>query len=267
MLAGIIASPSAFDPKVYPENALGAAQPGAGKDGRTGLHHARPVRRRHPQGPPRPGRHQAADAGIARPLLHRLPAPAAGRTLRPGEGLLRRPRSPLDARPAAPGSGRRSGQLLPRLLARDRLGRRHRRPHRRDQGDGRRARLRNSALQPGDPGAAPAGLLDQALHAADGARRGDLTGNRIPLRTADLPLRQARRRNLHRPQRRRRLPRLLLDRLRPDLLRQLDLRRARRWKGWKARRSRTAPARSPRRSTRRATTTRSRPTRRWCSAA
>ena len=40
MLAGIIASPSAFDPKVYPENALGPPQPGAGKDVRTGLHNA-----------------------------------------------------------------------------------------------------------------------------------------------------------------------------------------------------------------------------------
>ena len=73
--------------------------------------------------------------------------------------------------------------------------------------------------------------------------------------------------NLHRPQRRRRLSGVLLDRLRPHLLRQLDLRRRWRWKGWKARRSRTAPARSPRRSTRRATPTRSRPTRRWRSAA
>ncbi len=81
---------------------------------------------------------------------------------------------------AAPGSGRRSRQLLPRRLARDRLGRRHRRPHRRDQGDGRRARLRNGALQPGDAGTTTAGLLDQALHLADGARRGDLAGHRIP---------------------------------------------------------------------------------------
>ena len=61
----------------------------------------------------------------------------------------------------------------------DRLGGRDRQPQRRDQGDGRRPRLRNQALQPGDPGAPPAGLLDQALHAADRAGRGDLAGHRL----------------------------------------------------------------------------------------
>ncbi len=66
---------------------------------------------------------------------------------------------------------------------------------RRHQGDGRRPRLRHQAVQPGDPGPPPARLLDQALHAADGARRGDLPGNGLPIRTADLPLRQARQGN------------------------------------------------------------------------
>ena len=61
----------------------------------------------------------------------------------------------------------------------------------------------------------------------------------------DLPLRQERQGNLRSQQRRGLLPRLLLDHLRDDLLRQLDLRPARRSKAWKARRSRTAPARSP----------------------
>ena len=51
-------------------------------------------------------------------LLHRLAAPAAGRTLRRRQGLLRRPESQVDARPAPAGSRRRSGQLLPRLLCR-----------------------------------------------------------------------------------------------------------------------------------------------------
>ena len=61
-------------------------------------------------------------------LLHRLAAPAAGRPLRRRQGLLRRPQGQDDARPAPPGRGRRSGQLLPGRLARDRLGRRHRQP-------------------------------------------------------------------------------------------------------------------------------------------
>ena len=50
----------------------------------------------------------------------------------------------------------------------------HRQQQRRRQGDGRRARLRNQALQPGDPGPPPARLLDQAVHADHRARRGDL---------------------------------------------------------------------------------------------
>ena len=54
-------------PQGQPGRRAGAPQPGAGKDGRTGLHHPRPVRRRHPQGAPRPGRHQAADAGVEAP--------------------------------------------------------------------------------------------------------------------------------------------------------------------------------------------------------
>ena len=56
----------------------------------------------------------------------------------------------------------------------DRLGGRPRQPERRRQGDGRRAGLRNQAVQPGDAGPPPAGLLDQALHADHRAGRGDL---------------------------------------------------------------------------------------------
>ena len=198
---------------------------------RTGLHLRRADARRPGAGAARAEQHRTAEARLQGPLLHRLPAPAAGRTLRRLEGLLRRPQSQVDARPAAAGSGRRSGQLLPRLLAGDRLGGRDRQPQRRDQGDGRRARLRHQALQPGDPGPPPAGLLDQALHPDHRARRGDLARNGLPLRRALLPLRQERRGNLPRHQRRGLLPRLLRHRLRDDLLGQLDLRRARRSKG------------------------------------
>ena len=66
-------------------------------------------------------------------------------------GLLRRAESEVDARPAAAESGRRSGPLLPRLLAADRLGRRHRRPQRRRQGDGRRPRLREPSPSTSPP--------------------------------------------------------------------------------------------------------------------
>ena len=129
-------------PQVLPRKRARPPQPGAGKDVRTGLHLARAARRRQQAGAARPGRHRAADARLQGALLHRLPAPAAGRTLRRLESLLRRPQGQVDARPAAAGSGRGSGQLLPRLLAGDRLGGRDRQPQRRHQGDGRRPRLR-----------------------------------------------------------------------------------------------------------------------------
>ena len=51
-----------------------------------------------------------------------------------------------------------------------------------DQGDGRRPRLRHQALQPGDPGPPPARLLDQALHAAHRAGRGDLPVHGLRIR-------------------------------------------------------------------------------------
>ena len=171
-------------PQGLPRKRARPPQPGAGKDVRTGLHLPRAVRGRDQAGAALAQRHRTADARLEGPLLHRLPAPAAGRTLRRLEGLLRRPQGQVDARPAAAGSGRRSGQLLPRLLAGDRLGGRDRQPQRRHQGDGRRARLRNQALQPGDPGPPPARLLDQALHAADRARRGDLAGNGLRIGAA-----------------------------------------------------------------------------------
>ena len=144
-LAAIIASPSAYDPKVYPENSLGRRNLVLEKMYEQGYISAGAVRRRHQAGAALAERHRTADARLQGALLHRLPAPAAGRTLRRLESLLRRPQGQVDARPAAPGSGRRSGQLLPRLLAGDRLGGRDRQPQRRHQGDGRRPRLRHQA--------------------------------------------------------------------------------------------------------------------------
>ena len=193
-LAAIIASPSAFDPKVYPENALGRRNLVLEKMYEQGYISHEQYEEGIKQALPSPSDIKPPTLRLQGPLLHRLPAPAAGRTLRRLEGLLRRPQSQVDARPAAAGSGRRSGQLLPRLLAGDRLGGRDRQPQRRHQGDGRRPRLRNHALQPGDPGPPPAGLLDQAVHAADRAGRGDLAGNglRIGRRRPSTSARTAR---------------------------------------------------------------------------
>ncbi len=85
----------------------------------------------------------------------------------------------------------------------------------------------DQALQPGDAGPPPARLLDQALHAADGAGRGHLALNDLRIGAAGIPFRQERPGNVRRPQRRGLLPRLLRHHLRHDLLGQLDLRPAR----------------------------------------
>ena len=98
-------------PQGLPRKRARPAQPGAAEDGGTGLHLRRPVPGRDQAGAALPGRHQAADPRLEGALLHRLPAPAAGRTLRRLESLLRRPQSEVDARPETAGSGRRSGQL------------------------------------------------------------------------------------------------------------------------------------------------------------
>ena len=170
----IIASPSAYDPKVYPENALGRRNLVLEKMYEQGYI----TQEQYDE-----GRQQAlpAPSDIEPPTLDSK-APYFTAWLR--QQLVERygaakaffgglkVKSTLDLQPA--GSGRRSGQLLPRLLAGDRLGGRARQPQRRDQGDGRRPELRNQALQPRHPGPPPARLLDQALHADHGAGRGDL---------------------------------------------------------------------------------------------
>ncbi len=266
MLAGIIQSPSAYDPKIYPENALFRRNVVLEKMAEQGYISEDQLREDQEQA--LPSKQDIEPPTLdSRALLHRLPAPAAGRPLRPFESVLRRPDREVDARPAAAGSRRRSGQLLPRLLARDRLGGRDRQPQCRDQGDGRRPRLRHQAVQPGDPGAPPAGLLDQALHPADGARTGDLAGNRLSLRRTLLPLREKGPENVPGgPTTRAPISAPARSSARPPTPTTRSTRRWR-WKGWKERPSATRPGRLPAPSTRPATRTRSRPTRRWSSAA
>ena len=245
-LAASIASPSAYDPKVYPENSLGRRNLVLEKMYEQGYISEEQLEEGSKQALPSPDDDRAAVDRLQGALLHRLPAPAAGRTLRRLESLLRRPQSQVDARPRPAGSGAGSGQLLPRLLAGDRLGGRDRQPQRRHQGDGRRPRLRHRALQPGDPGPAPARLLDQALHPDHRPGRGDLAGNDVESApNSEFPFGKNGQETFEVTQRRGLLRRLLLDHLRHDQLRQLDLRRSWRWKGWTARRSTTAPARSP----------------------
>ncbi len=115
MLAAIIASPSAYDPKIYPENSL--------------MRRNLVLEKMYEQGyitheQFEEGRQQAlpAPSDIEPPKLDSK-APYFTAWLRQqlverygaGEGLLRRPEGQVDARPAPAERGRRSGQLLPRL--------------------------------------------------------------------------------------------------------------------------------------------------------
>ena len=126
----------------------------------------------------------------------------------------------------------------------------------------------DQALQPGDPGPPPAGLLDQALHPAHRARTGDLA--RTPSTNPapqELPLRQERQGNLRGHQRRGLLPRLLR---RSSARRPTPTTRSTPSSALEGLKGKTVARPDPRdrrrRSTRWATTTRSRPTRRWSSA-
>ncbi len=118
-------------PEDLPRKRPRAPQPGARKDVRTGLHLPGTDDRRPAARAALAEQHRTADLRIEGALLRRLPAPAAARTLRGLEGVLRRPQDQVDARPAAAGSGRRNDRLLPRLSAGDRLGGRDRQPQRR----------------------------------------------------------------------------------------------------------------------------------------
>ena len=164
-LAAIIASPSAFDPKIYPENALGRRNLVLEKMVQQGYithqQYEEGIKQALP--PPRDIEPPKIDSKapyftswLRQQLVERYGA---------DESLLRRPEGEVDARPAPPKRGRRSGQLLPGRHTADRLGGRDRQPQRRRQGDGRRPQLPDRAVQSRHRGAPAAGLLDQAVHA------------------------------------------------------------------------------------------------------
>ena len=201
LLAAIISSPSAYDPKYFPENALERRNLVLGKMEEQGY---------ITQAQYAEGRRQAlpAPADIAPPSLD-SDAPYFTSWLR--QQLVDRygaakaffgglkVKTTLDLRTT--GSGPGIGRQLPRLLAGYGLAGRDRQQDRRGQGDGRRPRLRHQAVQPRDPRPPPAGLLDQALHPAHRARTGDLALRQSTNRPAGIPLREEGERNLHRHQR------------------------------------------------------------------
>ncbi len=234
MLAGIIASPSAYSPRANPIDAEARRNQVLTNMEDQGyitptelagvLAGADPHRRRHP----------AAAGGLGGPVLHLLAAPAAGRQVRRRPGLRRRTEGDLDAGPgaAAPGGGDRLRP--PRRDRADRLGGGARQRDRPGAGDGRWQRLRQGALQPGDQRASPARIVVQALHPGDRAGPGPLARGGLHLGAAGDPLpgggtaegrqlQEAPAGHIRGQQLRRQLPGLRLDGDGDDLLRQLRL--------------------------------------------
>ena len=142
LLAGVVASPSAYDPVAHPRRRPRAAQPGPAQDARPGLPHAR----RSTSGPspeslPAPTRSGRRTVETQGAVLHDLGAPAARRALRRAARLRGRPAGPHDARPRAAEAGRAGGQQLAGQPGRpDGVARRDRQRHRRGAGDGRAGR-------------------------------------------------------------------------------------------------------------------------------
>ncbi len=121
LLAGMVASPTAFDPVLHPERGKRPSQPGAVEHAPAGLHHPRAVRQLDQEAAADRGRHPAAERAHGRAVLHELAAPTdprgdGARPRRTGRrrrvpGVLRRPQDPHHARPQAAGR-RRAGDLL-----------------------------------------------------------------------------------------------------------------------------------------------------------
>ena len=139
LIAGVVASPTAFDPVRPPRRGARAPKPRAPRHVRAGVHQLCPVPDGADRGASdRPLRAAAAAEGqrAGCRVLHDLGPPAGHQPVRPGEGLRRRPDGPHDARPAAPGSSSGSGRRLPRESERPVRGaRRDRQRDRRGPGD------------------------------------------------------------------------------------------------------------------------------------
>ncbi len=226
----IIDSPSAYDPKIYPENALGAPQPGAGKDVRTGLHHPEPDGRRQQHALPSPDRIEPPTfeseapyftAWLRQQLVERYGAAKAF-----FGGLKVKSTLDLQLQEAAEETVTSYLGYLPATASVVVIDNHNAGIKALVGGPDFKTKPFNLATQ----GRRQPGLLDQAVHAAHRTGRGDLPLHQLRIGGAGIPLRQARQGSLRRPQRRRLLPRLLLHRMRDDLLRQLDLRPARRSK-------------------------------------
>ena len=263
-LAAIIADPSAFDPKIYPENALGRRNLVLEKmyeqgyithqQYEEGIKQALPAPR-DIEPPTIDSKAPYFTSWLRQQLVERY---GAARTFFGGLKV----KSTLDLRLQKAAEEAVSSYLggIPPTASVVVIDNRDARR----QGDGRRPRLPDQALQPRHRGPSTAGFLDQAVHADHGAEGGDLALHRLPVRAPDLSFRQARPGNLRRPQRRKLLSRVLRHHLRDHLLGQLDLRPARAEGAEGQERpaaDRLDRQHDPRDGLQR---NRSRPTRRWC---
>ena len=206
LLAGIVASPSGYDPLLHPPAAAERrdlvldrmAQQGFISEAQRAEASAQSLPTRSDIQPP------AEDT--AQPVLHVVDQAAGGRPARrrPGGRAARlrgRADGPHHAGHGAPGRGgarRGSRPALHRGAARRAGGAGE--PVRRGARHGRRGRLPHAVLQPRHAGAAPAGLGVQAVRARAGAE-----GRRL----GELRVGVAQARLLHQAQGERRLPRLL----------------------------------------------------------
>ena len=168
MLAGLIASPSLYDPVENPRNATERRNLVLSRMREQGHDHARPVPGGHPPVGARRGRGRPAHDRVRAALLHELDDPAAGGPLPARPGLQRRPEDQDHHRPRDAGRRRECGGRTARRRGAGRVARCHREQDRRGQGHGRRLELQRATLQPRYQRASPARLLVQALHPACG---------------------------------------------------------------------------------------------------
>ena len=174
LLAGMISSPSGYDPVTNPQEAMArrnqVLQNMVSQGDITQEEYNQLLQGADPQAQPDPD----ADGELQGALLHQLAAPAAGRQVRIGRGLRRRSARVLDARPPVPAEGP-ADRVRPHRRRRPQLRRgRARQPDGRSPRDGRRDRLLEDPIQPRHAGTAPARVGLQAVHPRDGTRAGPL---------------------------------------------------------------------------------------------
>ena len=176
MLAALISSPTAYDPRTNPEAAQAQRNVVLEKMREQGVLEISDEDFQALLDSPVPtqGGHPAAHGGLEGTVLHRLAAPADRRQVRRRPGVRWRPGDQVDAR-LRPSAGRRAGRLRQPLGPRpDLRGRRDRQRQRRGARDGRRPGLRREPVQPGHQRSAPARILVQAVHARHRAAGGAL---------------------------------------------------------------------------------------------